>query len=100
MQSTQQQLNGNLLKEIQNKITENTSIQSGINASVAEFVERIHKAILLKTNQIHLGSRLTLRLDDSPDFTKKLDDFQPTYIKYVGSNLLLAWGYTLQGHQN
>ena len=30
----------------------------------------------------------------------KLDDFQPTYIKYVGSKLILAWGYKLQGNQN
>ena len=63
-------------------------------------MERIHKAIQLKLEQVTLGSQLTLRVDDSPDFTKKLDDFQPTYIKYVGSKLILAWGYTLQGHQN
>lgn len=67
---------------------------------MAEFVDRITKATILKLEQVKLGSRLTLRIDDSPDYTKKLDSFQPTYIKYVGSKLILAWGYTLQGHQN
>ena len=47
-----------------------------------------------------MAARNTLRVDDCPDCTFKLDDFQPTFIKYVGSKLILAWGYKLQGHQN
>jgi len=46
-----------------------------VNASVAEFVERINKAINLKLEQISLAARNSLRLDDCPDYTQKLDDF-------------------------
>ena len=42
---------------------------------MAEFVDRITKATILKLEQVKLGSRLTLRIDDSPDYTKKLDSF-------------------------
>ena len=73
---------------------------AAINASVTEFVDRIHKAINLKLEQVQLAARNSLRLDENPDCTMKLDDFQPTYIKYVGSKLILAWGYKLQGNAN
>ena len=49
---------------------------------------------------MQLAARNNLRIDDCPDCTMKLDDFQPTYIKYVGSKLILAWGYKLQGNAN
>jgi len=47
---------------------------------------------------VQLAAHNTLRIDDCPDCTMKLDDFQPTFIKYVGSKLILAWGYKLQGN--
>lgn len=73
---------------------------SNINSSCSEFVDRINKAVNLKLEQIKLAAHNTLRLDDVPDCTRKLDDFQPTFIKYVGSKLILAWGYKLQGNKN
>jgi len=89
-----------LIKEVKSQVAEQQLILNGINASVAEFTERINKAINLKLEQVKLAANNTLRLDDCPDCTKKLDDFQPTFIKYVGSKLILAWGYKLQGNQN
>ena len=100
VQDTQRTLNENLLKELQAQIEEQTLILNSINASVSEFVERINKAICLKLEQVKLAARNTLRVDDCPDCTFKLDDFQPTFIKYVGSKLILAWGYKLQGNKN
>lgn len=95
VQKTQQQLNENLIREIKNQINEHNSLLNNINSSVSEFVERIYKAINLKLEQVKLASYNTLRIDDCPDCTKKLDDFQPTFIKYVGSKLIMAWGYKL-----
>lgn len=100
VQKTQQQLNENLLKELTGQITEHNGLLNNINSSVAEFVERINKAVNLKLEQVKLAAYNTLRIDDCPDCTKKLDDFQPTYIKYVGSKLIMAWGYKLQGNKN
>ena len=100
VQETQKTLNENLLKELQAQIEEQTLILNSINASVSEFVERINKAICLKLEQVKLAARNPLRVDDCPDCTFKLDDFQPTFIKYVGSKLILAWGYKLQGNKN
>jgi hypothetical protein len=100
VQKTQQQLNENLIREIKNQINEHNSLLNNINSSVSEFVERIYKAINLKLEQVKLASYNTLRIDDCPDCTKKLDDFQPTFIKYVGSKLIMAWGYKLQGNKN
>lgn len=100
VQQTQMTLNQNLLAELKIQIEEQTTILGAINASVSEFVDRINKAINLKLEQVQLAARNTLRIDDCPDCSIKLDDFQPTYIKYVGSKLILAWGYKLQGHAN
>jgi len=100
VQKTQNTLNQNLLAELKAQLEEKTTIMAAINASVTEFVDRIHKAVNLKLEQVQLAARNTLRIDECPDCTMKLDDFQPTYIKYVGSKLILAWGYTLQGNAN
>ena len=75
VQKTQQQLNENLIREIKNQINEHNSLLNNINSSVSEFVERIYKAINLKLEQVKLASYNTLRIDDCPDCTKKLDDF-------------------------
>ena len=48
---------------------------NNINSSVSEFVERINKAVNLKLEQVKLAAHNTLRLDDCPDITRKLDDF-------------------------
>ena len=98
VQKTQQTLNSNLLRELKAQIAEQNLTLNSVNASVAEFVERINKAINLKLEQISLAARNSLRLDDCPYYTQKLYDFQPIFIKYVGSKLILAWGYKLQGH--
>ena len=75
VQDTQQTLNENLLKELKVQIEEQTLILNSINASVSEFVDRINKAICLKLEQVKLAAHNTLRLDDCPDCTFKLDDF-------------------------
>jgi len=100
VQRTQKQLNENLIKELKMQVSEQNMLLNNINSSVSEFVERIDKAINLKLEQVKLAAHNTLRIDDCPDITRKLDDFQPTYIKYVGSKLILAWGYKLQGNKN
>ena len=75
VQTTQNTLNQNLLAELKFKIDEQTTILSAINASVNEFVDRIYKAINLKLEQVQLAAHNTLRIDDCPDCTMKLDDF-------------------------
>ena len=48
VQKTQNTLNQNLLEELKAQLEEKTTIMAAINASVTEFVDRIHKAVNLK----------------------------------------------------
>lgn len=43
-----------------------------------------------------MGLTNKVRLDKLPDCVQTFDDYKPTFVKYVGSNLILTWGQTLK----